>query len=64
MPVPDGTMTVSVVALIPLTEVPGLEPKSTPWSTETKPVPVTVTVLVPAAGPLLGLTPVTVGGGL
>ena len=38
-------------------------PKSTAVA-PVKPVPLTVTVLVPAAGPLLGLTPVTVGGAL
>ena len=31
---------------------------------ETNPVPVTVTVLVPAGGPLFGLTAVTVGAAL
>ena len=44
--------------------MPGFEPKSTLVEPETNPVPVTVTVLVPAWGPLLGLTAVTVGGGV
>ena len=39
-------------------------PKSTVVDPETNPVPLTVTVLVPAAGPLSGLTEVTVGGAL
>ena len=38
------------------TEVPALEPKSTVVEPETNPVPFTVTVLVPAGGPLFGLT--------
>ena len=45
-------------------EVPGFPvPKSTAVA-PVNPVPETVTVLVPAAGPLVGLTPVTVGAGL
>ena len=39
-------------------------PKSTAVEPETNPVPVTVTVLPPAWGPLFGLTPVTVGAAL
>ena len=39
-------------------------PKSTPVDPETNPVPETVTVLVPPAGPLVGLTEVTVGAGV
>ena len=62
VPVPAGTTTLSEVSLVTSTEVPALEPKSTLVDPETNPVPVTVTVLVPAAGPLLGLTAVTVGG--
>ena len=61
VPVPAGTTTVRLVELLTLTEVPAVEPKSTLVEPETNPVPVTVTVLAPAWGPLLGLTAVTVG---
>ena len=62
VPVPDGELTVRVVELVTLTEVPAVT-RSRPWSTpETKPVPVTVTGVPPAWGPLVGLTLVTVGG--
>ena len=50
--------------LATLTEVPAVVPKSTAVEPETNPVPVTVTVLAPAGGPLFGLTEVTVGGAL
>ena len=64
VPEPDGAVTVRLVALVTSIEVPGFDaPKSTAVA-PVKPVPVTVTVLVPAAGPLLGLTAVTVGGAL
>ena len=62
VPVPDGELTVRVVELVTLTEVPAVEPKSTVVEPETKPVPVTVTGVPPAWGPLVGLTLVTVGG--
>ena len=39
-------------------------PKSTLVDPETNPLPVTVTVLVPPAGPLSGVTAVTVGAAL
>ena len=61
VPVPAGTTTVRLVELLTLTEVPAVVPKSTVVEPETNPVPVTVTVLPPAGGPLLGLTAVTVG---
>ena len=65
VPVPDGAMTVSESPPpATLMEVPAVVPKSTAVEPETNPVPVTVTVLVPPAGPLVGLTEVTVGGGL
>ena len=65
VPVPDGATTVSESPPpATLMEVPALVPKSTPVDPETNPVPETVTVLVPPAGPLVGLTEVTVGGGL
>ena len=62
VPVPDGSFTVSFVELVTCTVVPGVEPKSTAV-TVVKLVPVTVTVVPPAAGPLAGLTLVTVGAG-
>ena len=46
-----------------LMEVPARGPKSTAVA-PVKPVPLTVTVLVPPGGPLVGLTEVTVGAGL
>ena len=50
-----------LVAVTPLIEVPGFAvPKSTAVA-PVKLVPVTVTEVPPAAGPLEGLTPVTVG---
>ena len=61
VPVPAGTTTVSELELVTSTEVPALEPKSTVVEPETNPEPATVTVLVPAAGPLFGVTEVTVG---
>ena len=63
VPVPAGTVTVSEVELIRLTPTPAVEPKSTVGTPE-NPVPVTVTLLPPAAGPLFGLTAVTVGAAL
>ena len=48
------------VALLTTTPVPGLAPKSTAVA-PVKPVPVTVTEVPPAWGPLFGLTAVTVG---
>ena len=64
MPVPDGELTVRVVEFVTLTEVPGVEPKSTLVAPETNPVPVTVTGVPPAWGPLVGLMLVTVGGAM
>ena len=65
VPDPSGTTTVSESPPpATATEVPALEPKSTVVEPETNPVPLTVTELVPAAGPLSGLTEVTVGAAL
>ena len=44
-----------------VTPVPGAEPNSTLVAAVTNPVPVTVTEVPPATGPLDGLIPVTVG---
>ena len=51
------------VVLVQLTCVPAALPKEklVPVVPKTKPLPVTVTVLPPAEGPLAGLTLVTVG---
>jgi hypothetical protein len=62
VPVPAGTTTLSEVPLATVTEVPADEPKATVVDPETNPVPATVTALPPVWGPLVGLTPVTVGG--
>ena len=64
VPVPAGTTTVSEEELATVTAVPAVVPKSTLVDPETNPLPATVTVLVPAGGPLFGVTPVTVGGPL
>ena len=62
VPVPAGSFTVSCVGLTTVTEVPGVVPKSTAV-TVVKLEPVTVTVVPPAAGPVVGATLVTVGFG-
>ena len=59
----DGALTVRLVALTTVSVVPAVEPKSTAVA-PVKPVPLTVTKVPPAAGPLVGLTLVTVGGPL
>ena len=65
MPVPDGTLTVRLVAaLATSTEVPAVGAEVDGGRARAKPLPVTVTVLVPLWGPLFGLTEVTVGGAL
>ena len=62
MPVPAGTIT-SGCRGDAADSAPGMEPKST-VGIPVNPVPLTVTVLPPAWGPLFGLTPVTVGAAL
>src|SRR5262249_12235010 len=57
---PGGEVQVMVVAFMSSTLVAALPPKAT-VAPLTKPVPVRVTGVPPAAGPLLGLTLVTVG---
>src|SRR5262249_52427134 len=59
-PTPAGEVQVMVVAFMTTTLVAALPPKET-VAPATKPVPVIVTAVPPAAGPLLGLTDVTVG---
>ena len=56
-----GEVAVMEVALLTVTPVPAVAPKS-PRVAPVKLVPVTVTEVPPAVGPELGLTVVTVGG--
>ena len=49
VPVPAGEVTVRLVAVTPLIEVPGLVPKLTAVEPETNPVPLTVTEVPPPA---------------
>ena len=49
VPVPAGAVTVRLVAVTPLIEVPAVEPKWTAVA-PVKPVPVTVTEVPPACG--------------
>ena len=62
-PVPGGLVAVQLVVLAQLTPLAGALPKlmDVPFVDGSKLVPVTVTRVPPAAGPLVGLTPVTVG---
>ena len=60
---PRRDVTVRLVAVSALIEVPALVPKSTAVA-PVKLVPLTVTEFPPAGAPLFGLTPVTVGSGL
>ncbi len=65
VPVPDGELTVRVVELVTLTEVPAVDAEVDRGRRPRRsPVPVTVTGVPPAWGPLVGLTLVTVGGPL
>jgi len=59
-PVPAGLTAVIWVSLFTVTLVAPVAPKPTPVA-PVNPVPVIVTVSPPAAAPLLGLIPVTVG---
>ncbi len=60
VPVPAGLSAVIVVSLTTVTFVAGVVPKSTAVA-PVKPVPVIVTSVPPAVGPVVGLKPVTVG---
>ena len=60
VPVPAGLSAVIVVSLTTVKFVAAVVPKSTAVA-PVKPVPVIVTDVPPAAGPLVGLRPVTVG---
>ena len=60
VPAPAGLLAVIVVALTTMTLVAAVAPNLTDVA-PVKPVPVIVTRVPPAAGPLVGLRPVTVG---
>ena len=60
-PDPAGAVTVIEVVDTNVTVVPALLPKFTVVAPETNPVPVKVTDVPPAAGPLVELKQVTVG---
>jgi hypothetical protein len=73
--VPDGVVTVTSTVPVPAGETAVIElaeltvklvalvaPNLTAVA-PVKPLPLTVTVVPPACGPALGLTPLTVGGG-
>ena len=60
VPDPAGEVAVSDVALLNVTGLATVGPNIT-VALEVKLVPVIVTMVPPAAGPLLGLTPATVG---
>ena len=59
-PLPAGLSAVIVVLLTTVTFVAAVAPKSTTVG-PVKPVPVIITNVPPASGPLVGLTPVTTG---
>ena len=63
--VPEGEVTVQVVALEQLTEVAALAPNLAVVTVvpATNPVPLTVTPVPPPSGPMAGDTAVTVGTG-
>src|SRR5262249_16813511 len=60
IPMPAGLVAVKVVSFTTVRFRAGTGPKSTPAG-PVNPVPVTVTNVPPATGPLFGVTPVTVG---
>ena len=59
--VPAGLVQLRLVAEVTFGEVQAAPPMVTVVAPVTNPVPVTVTLVPPANGPLLGLMPVTVG---
>ena len=64
VPVPAGDVAVICVAESTVNEACRRGPRTRPRFAPVSPVPVIVTEVPPACGPLFGLTPVTVGGGL
>ena len=63
VPVPAGATAVSVVAEVTVKEVAGVVPNDTPVA-PVRLVPVTVTEVPPACGPVAGETPDTTGARL
>ncbi len=63
VPAPAGEVAVIWVSELTVNEVAAVAPNATAVA-PVNPVPVIVTEVPPACGPLLGLTLVTVGGGL
>ena len=61
VPEPGGEVAEHEVSKVQLTVVPADPPKSTVVWPSTNPVPVIVTAVPPASGPLSGVTAVTVG---
>ena len=59
--VPAGLVALIEVADTNVTAVPAFAPNITVVAPDTKPVPVIVTTVPPATGPLVGLNNVTVG---
>jgi hypothetical protein len=66
VPLPAGLVALQLVVEPQLTPVAVLEPKRTVVAPAagSNPVPVIVTTVPPACGPLVGLSAVTVGGGM
>ena len=62
VPEPAGAVAVMLVALLTAKLEAACAPKSTALA-PVNPVPVIVTVVPPPAGPVVGWSPVTVGGG-
>ena len=63
VPEPAGLVAVIDVALFTVTPVAAVPPNDT-VAPDAKPVPEMVTEVPPAAGPVAGLTPNTVGAGM
>ena len=63
VPEPAGLVAVIDVALFTVTPVAAVPPNAT-VAPDAKPVPLMVTEVPPAAGPVAGLTPDTVGAGM
>ena len=65
MPLPAGLVAVQLVVLAQDTPVAGVAAKATVVAPEVvlNPVPLMVTAVPPAVGPLVGAMPVTVGAG-
>jgi hypothetical protein len=67
VPAPWAWENTRICVVLKTVTVPGgteIPPKATVVAPETKPVPVNVTIVPPATDPVLGVTLVTVGGGM